>query len=375
MKLLSYVHLRNIHRSTGAGRVARQMTEHLAMLPGVEMRILADRGDYARVIGHVGKPWTDFQYQFFKNDTSIQQALWYLLGAPRAEHFWPQVELVYCTMESYVPTRKARLAVTLHDAAIFESGAHAASGALFKQRLKWKLLYSTLSRKADLFHTVSQFSADRLGHFFPSIRSRLRVVHNAVCERFFQPVSEQGETALAGLGFSGGPYVLLPGGLHYRKNADLVLHAWPLLREKRPELRLVIVNHSDPTYAERARELGDSVTMAGFVEDETLCSLYHHARVVWFPSRYEGFGMPLVEAMACGSPTVASQISSIPEIAGDAAILVPADNPHSHVEALDALLGDSTFRSDLQIRGRARATRFTWQGSANLLHEQFAALV
>jgi glycosyltransferase involved in cell wall biosynthesis len=351
------------------------MTEHLAMLPGMDMRILADHRDYSRIIGQVGHPWTGFQYQFFEHDTSLQQALWYLLGKPLAEDFWPQVELVYCTMESYVPTRRARLAVTLHDAAIFESGAHAAGMALFKQRMKWKLLYGTLARRADLFHTVSQFSADRLGHFFPSIRSRLRVVHNAVCERFFQPVSAEGELSIAKWGLADRPYVLLPGGLHYRKNAELVLRAWPLLHQKHPELRLVVVNHSDPAYAERARALGSSMTTVGFVEDEALRSLYHHARVVWFPSRYEGFGMPLVEAMACGTPTVASRISSIPEIAGDAAILMPPDDPHSHVEAVDALLNDSTFRSDLQDRGRVRANRFTWQGSANLLHQQFAALI
>ena len=375
MKLLSYVHLRNIHRSTGAGRVARQLTEHLAAVPGMDIRILADRGDYLRTIGHVGNPWAQFQYHFFKHDTSLQQALWYLFGNPLAEDFWPEVELVHCTMESYVPTRRARLAVTVHDAAIFESGAHAAGGALLKQRWKWKLLYGTLSRKADLFHTVSQFSADRLSHFFPAIRSRLRVVYNAVCERFFQPVSAEGESALEESGVSRQPFVLLPGGLHYRKNADLVLRAWPLLQQKHPELRLVIVNHSDPVYAERARALGDSVVMTGFVEDEALCSLYHAARAVWFPSRYEGFGMPLIEAMACGAPTVASQISSIPEIAGDASILMPPDRPERHVEGLDALLTDSRYRSELQTRGRARASQFTWQASASLLHDQFLALV
>jgi glycosyltransferase involved in cell wall biosynthesis len=115
--------------------------------------------------------------------------------------------------------------------------------------------------------------------------------------------------------------------------------------------------------------------MVGYVEDEVLRSLYHHARVVWFPSRYEGFGMPLVEAMACGTPVVASNISSIPEISGDAATLMPPDDPSSHVEALDALIDDSTLRSEFQSRGRERANRFTWKKSASLLHEQFAALV
>jgi glycosyltransferase involved in cell wall biosynthesis len=375
MRLLSYVHLRNIHRSTGAGRVARQLTEHLSTLPGMEMRILADHGDYTRTISHVGDPWTSYRYHFFEPDTSRQQARWYLLGTPRAEHFWPDVELVHCTMESYVPTRRARLAVTVHDAAIFESGAHSTGSALLKQRLKWKLLYRTLARRADLFHTVSQFSADRLSHFFPAITSRLRVVHNAVCDRFFQPTSLVGDAAVRKLGLSNRPFILLPGGFHYRKNAELVLRAWPLLHRKHPELKLVVINHSDPAYAQAARDLGDSLVTVGFVEDETLCSLYHAAQVVWFPSRYEGFGMPLVEAMACGCPTVASQVSSIPEIAGGASLLMPPDDPQRHVEALDALLTDSRLRSSLCTRGRVRAESFTWRTSAALLHRQFVALI
>jgi len=168
MNVLAYVHLRNIHGSTGAGRVARQLTEHVAQRGGVNVHILADESDHKAVVEKVGAPWTTFTYHLFSKDTSYQQARWLTFHNPVAEKYWPEAEIVHCTGESYVPTSRCRLIVTVHDAAYFDSGAHPNTFATMKQRLKWKFLYATLSRSADLFHTVSQFSAERLGSAFPA---------------------------------------------------------------------------------------------------------------------------------------------------------------------------------------------------------------
>ena len=375
MNLLAYVHLRNIHGSTGAGRVARQLVEHLDGQPGLEMRVLADPGDHRRIVPLVGEPWCSYRYHFTAKETSKQQAQWFFLGSPAAESYWPEAQVVFCTAESYVPTRKAKLAVTLHDAAFFEHGAHVAGAAFLKQQLKWKLLYRTLSRKADLFHTVSEFSAARLAHFFPSIRSRLRVVHNAVPPRFFSSVSEEGQQYLRKQGLCTRRFILLPRGLAHRKNADLVLRSWPTLHERYPDLRLVITSHSDAAYVEQAKALGDSVLLTGFVSDEALCSLYHAARVVWFPSLYEGFGLPVLEAMACGAPVVASDSSSLPEVSGQAATLVSPHLDDEHIEAISELLDQPGKRDRLSRAGMARASGFTWDRSARELYEHFSELV
>lgn len=375
LNLLAYVHLRNIHGSTGAGRVARQLVEQLAVQPGMRMRILADPGDYRQILPLVGTPWSGFQYSFMAAETSRQQARWYLLGDPLAEHYWPEAQLVFCTAESYVPTRRARLAVTLHDAAFFESYAHQAGRSLWQQRFKWHLLYRKLSKKADLFHTVSQFSADRLGHFFPQIQSRLRIVHNAVPARFFEPISAEGQQYLANNGLSQRRFILLPRGLAHRKNADLVLGAWPQIREKHPDLLLVITSHCDQPYLDRARALGSSVRLTGFVTDEALRSLYGAAHLVWFPSLYEGFGLPVLEAMACGAPVIASDSSSIPEVAGGAALLVGTTRADQHINAIDALLTDSSLCEDLAERGQKRAQQFTWARSAEQLRRHFEDVV
>lgn len=375
MNVLTYVHLRNIYGSTGAGRVARQITEHLAQQPDIKLHILADSEDYHKTVYKVGTPWTDFSYHFFRSETSWQQARWVFTGNPVAESFWPETQIVYCTAESYVPTEKARLVVTLHDAAFFERDAHQANWSVLKQKVKWKLLYSLLAKKADLFHTVSNFSAERIAHFFPDIQSRLRVIHNGVPPRFFAPISAEGEKYLQKLGLSNQPFILLPRGLHYRKNAELVLKAWPILQERYPNLKIVVTSHCDPIYIKQAKAMGDSVLVTGFVSDEALCSLYHAAQVVWFPSLYEGFGIPVLEAMACGTPVIVSDSSSLPEVAGDAAILVSTTSITEHIDAIDTLLKDLHLREELIKRGKDRAKLFTWQRSATQLQQYFLSLL
>lgn len=375
INVLAYVHLRNIYRSTGAGRVARQMIEHLAVEPDVSVNILADREDHRKVVHKVGAPWSNFHYHFFRHDTSRQQALWLLTHRPPAETFDSSADVVYCTGESYVPTRRAKLVVTLHDAAFFESDAHPVKLSTITQKWKWKLLYKVLSDQADLFHTVSQFSADRLAHFFPSLKSRLFVVPNAISPRFFEPVSAEGESFLVFSGLKDCPFVLLPGGLNYRKNADLVLQTWKILRQHYPDLKLVVTSRCDPIYAEKAKSLGDSVMLTGFVSDEVLCSMYHAAQLVWFPSRYEGFGIPVLEAMACRTPVVASNAASLPEVAGDAAILVSRDVVAEHVDAISGLLEDAQLREKMRHRGTLHAQQFTWQKSAAKLKQAFLSIV
>jgi glycosyltransferase involved in cell wall biosynthesis len=375
MNILAYVHLRNILNSTGAGRVARQLTEHLAKQSDARLHILADPADHKQVVHRIGHPWTEFRYHFMRRETSKQQARWYVFENPKAENYWPEAQIVFCTAESYVPTTRLKLAVTLHDAAYFERGVHHLDLACIKQRLKWTLLFRTLARHADLFHTVSRFSAERLSHYFPAIRSRLRIVHNGIAPLFFGRVSDGGHAWMQESGMANREYVLLVGGLHYRKNADLVLKAWPLLSARHPELLLVVAGHCTEQYAEEAKRLGSTVKLTGFVQDETLHALYSSAQTVWFPSLYEGFGMPVLEAMACGTPVVASDSSSLPEVSGGAAVLVSPHRPDEHADAIDSLLRNPQIRKELSGKGRAHARAFTWEASAAGLRRHFEEII
>ncbi len=376
MNLLVYVHLRNIYRSTGVGRVSREITEHLAARPDIQLQVLADRGDHAAVVQKVGEPWTGFRYNFLQHETSRQQALWYLLNRPPAETYWPDAEIVYCTAESYVPVRRAKLVVTSHDMQLFDPGAHALTRNLLQQRLKWWLLFRRLQKRATMFQTISGYSAERMAHYFPQTRSRIKVIPNGVSQAFFKPPTQAGEQILKQLDLSSKPYVLVPGGLHHRKNADLVLNAWPILHAQCPDLQLVVGGHNSPEYLARARALAPSLVLAGYLEEEQIVALYANAQVVWFPSRYEGFGMPVVEAMACGTPVITSNTTALPEVAGGAAAaLLDPDKPRDHVDALAALLDDPASRAQAATRGRLRAAQFTWARTEELLVDAFRSIL
>jgi glycosyltransferase involved in cell wall biosynthesis len=154
-----------------------------------------------------------------------------------------------------------------------------------------------------------------------------------------------------------------------RKNLTVLLEAYQHLLDQGSELRLVIAGKKGWLYRgffERLHELGleDQVVFPGFVPEPDLPALYSAAELFVFPSLYEGFGLPVLEAMACGTPVVCSNTSSLPEIVGDAAICLHPQDRGAWVAALTEVLENQQLRAELKAKGLARAARFSWQEAA-----------
>jgi len=164
-------------------------------------------------------------------------------------------------------------------------------------------------------------------------------------------------------------YILYVGTFEPRKGIDTLIQAFALLARRFPEHHLVLAGKKGWYWDSIlqmivSNGLEQRVHITGYVASEDLPSLYSAAHAFAFPSRYEGFGLPILEAMACGTPVICSNSSSLPEVCGDAGIQVPPDAPDQLAAALASVLADANLAQSLREKGLARAIQFTWQKTA-----------
>lgn len=238
--------------------------------------------------------------------------------------------------------------VTLHDVAAWRFPDESAPVPSAAEEL----------RRAAAVICVSQSTADEAAEFL-GLRNTV-VIPNGVDERFLAG-AEADPLLLGRLGIEG-PYLLAAGGASRRKNLPALAEAWPTLKRANPDLTLVL---SGPPHPARTRLFGalDGVTMVGRVPDEDVPALMAGASAMVVPSTYEGFGLPALEAMAVGTPVVASNLSSLPEVVGDAGILVAPTRDGIIAGVLEALGGGAEVAAMIG-RGRARAAEYTWDRCA-----------
>lgn len=199
---------------------------------------------------------------------------------------------------------------------------------------------------------------------------RMRVIPHAADPMFSTPVAAERIAAVRARFGLEGPYILYAGQWKRYKNLETLFRAFAQLKDRQRGVKLVLAGREDPKqrYVPRViRELGlgEDVVTTGYLEDEgDLVALYQGARVFAFPSRYEGFGLPPLEAMAAGVPVVSSNAASLPEAVGEAGILVPPDDVEAWVAALEQALVDEGLRARLIAAGRERVAGRTWDDVA-----------
>ena len=251
--------------------------------------------------------------------------------------------------------------ITVHDLAIYRKREWFPAG----QPLSTGWIVPRSLRQADRLIAVSQNTARDLQSIFDVPASRISVVPEGVSRTFHPLGAEDLAEARARLRLPE-RFILFVSTIEPRKNLETLLEAWAMMRD-RPDL--VVVGGWGWRYElvrARMSRLGPGLHHLDSLDPSALPAVYNLALVLAHPAWYEGFGLPPLEAMACGTPVVVSDRSSLPEVVGDAGLIVPADSPEAWRQALEEVAGDAGLAADLRRRGIVRAAEFSWERSADL---------
>jgi glycosyltransferase involved in cell wall biosynthesis len=242
-----------------------------------------------------------------------------------------------------------------------------------------RLMMGSAIRRSALVFTVSEASRRDILSFYPEADpDRVKVVPNAIDAAILEDPGEEETERVKERYQIRGRFVLYAGNVKPHKNLDRLIAAFGLLKQRpgHEDLKLLIIGDEVNRYGSLRRNVEaagvrQDVRFFGFVPDSTLAALYRLASVFAFPSLYEGFGLPPLEAMACGTPVVTSRLSSLPEVVGDAALLVDPYSVEDIASGLELVLSDETLRADLVARGRERVTHFSWERSVRAIHSGY----
>ena len=281
-------------------------------------------------------------------------------------HLWEQIELPFYTRDGFLinlcncaPILKKNQTVTIHDAAIFACP----DGFSFLFRLWYRIMFFCLSARLPIFFTVSEFSKKELSTYLGIPLERIHVTYNGV-EHIKKNISED---TFQRIGLKNNNYILAVGSVNPNKNFSLILK----IAKRMPELHFLIAGGGNSTVFQKKRmSVPDNVKFLGYVTDEELFALYAHASCFLFPSLYEGFGIPPLEAMTFGCPVVASNSASMPEICRDAAIYCDPDSPEEWGRAIRSLLKENSKVRDLLKKNVDVVTsQYSWAVSAKRMLE------
>lgn len=356
-----------VRRPTGIGVYTLALLRELAALGRFELVGLVHREPEAR-------PELERIGVAIEIDPAPLGVLWQQLRLPRRlaagdlDLFWSPL----LTLPRRLPIPAV---VTVHDLAVL----HVPETLSLKVR--WSLLpfLGHSVERAAAVVAISDSTAREIAHAWPHAAGRIVTIPNGVDPGFVPATAEAIAATRARLGVAGG-YLLYAGTLEPRKNVELLLDAWIELRRSHDAVPPLLLagpyGWKSRGLERRIAELEPlGVRRLGRLEREDLVATIQAATLFVFPSFYEGFGLPAAEAMACGVPVIAADRSSLPEVVGDAGLLIDPEDPFDLAAALARLLDDAELRAELGRRGVERARRFSWPLGARRLADLFDAVI
>ncbi len=298
--------------------------------------------------------------------------MWQRFSLPLpVEAFTGATDVFYSPDFVLPPTRAKKKILTVHDLSFMRVPETAVPN------LKWYLegAVPRAVKRADLILADSDATRADLVELFGASPQRVQTLYSGVEPMFCRVTDPDALEQTRAQYLLDKPFILSVGTIEPRKNLTRLIEAYARLPQRK-DFDLVLAGgqgwmHGDIYHAPEKFGVSDNVRFLGFVPDRNLPALYTLATLVAYPSLYEGFGLPVLEALACGAPVVTSNTSSLPEVAGDAAMMVDPRDVDALAVALGQMLDDAQLRTDFARRGLIQARKFSWNASARQLREAF----
>ena len=349
----------------GIGTYIRNLLRHLARLDSQTEFVIFCRPEDRETLAAVGEnfrpvPETSGNYSIAEQFT--------IPWAVKREG----VTLFHAPHYVLPPLVQCRSVVTIHDCIHLMFPQYLPNRAAFAYA-KWSIAQA--ARRSTRVMTVSESSKRDILRFVDAEPDKIDVIYNAYDERFAIEPREEDVVRVRERYQLTDEFVLYAGNVKPHKNLERLIDAFALVRKRGLDhLKLVLIGDEISKYTALRRavhqhQLHKYVRFLGYLPEETLAVMYRLAGVFVFPSLYEGFGLPPLEAMASGTPVVTSNVSSLPEVAGDAAVLVDPYDPQAIADGIYRVLTDETLRRTMVHKGIARAGQFSWEQSVRRVRQ------
>lgn len=310
------------------------------------------------------------KYFFIKPDSdkdlsTLKRLIWDQIKFPRfAEK--KQVDIIHqpC-FSSLIFHQNVKTVVTVHDII----NVRFANELPFFSRQYFKRFMPFSYHGADQIICDSIYTKNDLVKYLKISEKKITVVHLAANEIFYQKVSLAQIKRIKEKYNTGDHYFLHTGTINPRKNLQFLVRVFAQISKKYPKYKFVVIGKKGWYFKKLsgiAKELGvrDKIIFTGYVNDDELSALYQGTEIFLYPSLYEGFGLPPLEAMASGIPTISSNYTSLPEVVGDGGMLLSPINESAWIKAIDKIINDRKFHDELSQRGTEQAKKFSWKKCA-----------
>ena len=358
-------------RDYGIGTYIRNLVRHMARLDRTTEYVLIVQPADIEIAAELGENFRTVPD--WSRNYSVREQFTVPLDLRRE-----RIDLFHAPHYVLPPLTPCKSVVTIHDC------IHLRFPQYLPNRLAYVYARSSLwmaTHRAARVLTVSETSKRDILRYFNVPEKKIDVIYNAIDERLGEAPTAAEVDQVRERYQLNDPFILYAGNIKPHKNLERLIEAFHRMRRGPLEhTKLLIIGDEISKYATLRRtvhrlKLHKHVRFFGFVPDKTLASLYRLASVFVFPSLYEGFGLPPLEAMAAGTPVITSNVSSLPEVVGEAAILIDPYDLDAIADAMRRVLTDEALRLDLRTRGLARVKEFSWDRSISRVREIYGEVL